>query len=198
MSVQLGQAAPPFRLPSGQGPETGPEDYRGRSNVVVWFTKGMGCPFCRQHMSQIVRGYPSFRALNAEVLEVTSTSLERGRLYVSKFNIPFPYLCDPGYSVQRTWGLEVRPHSLVWYGMALYGGMKLEPPPSDFGKVEPSLREFPGILADMDTGFYILDRNGVVRYALSGAYLADKAARQIPSNEEIVRELERCEARPDG
>jgi peroxiredoxin len=198
MSVQLGQVAPSFRLPSGQGPETGPEDYRGRRNVVVWFTKGMGCPFCRQHMSQIVRGYPSFRALNAEVLEVTPTSPERGRLYVSKFTIPFPYLCDPGYSVPRTWGLEARSHSLGWYGTALYKGMKLEPPPSDFGKVEPSLRELPGILADTDMGFYILDKAGVVRYALSGSYLAGKAVQQIPSNEEIVRELERCESEPVG
>jgi hypothetical protein len=158
----------------------------------------MGCPFCRQHMSQIVRGYPSFQALNAEVLEVTATSPERGRLYVSKFTIPFPYLCDPGYSVQRTWGLEVRSHSLGWYGMALYEGMKLEAPISDFGKVDPSLREFPSMLADVDTGFYILDRNGVVRYALSGSYNVGKAVRQIPSNEEIVRELQRCESGPVG
>jgi peroxiredoxin len=198
MSVQLGQVAPSFRLPSGQGQETGPEDYRGRSNVVVWFTKGMGCPFCRQHMSQIVRGYPTFQALNAEVLEVTSTSPERGRLYVSKFNIPFPYLCDPGYSVQRNWGVEVRSHSIGWYAMALYAGTKFDHPPSDFGEVKPSLREFPGMLADIDTGFYILDRNGVVRYALSGPYIVGKTARQIPSNEEIVRELERCESRLDS
>jgi peroxiredoxin len=198
MSVQLGQVAPSFRLPSGQGRETGPEDYRGRSNVLVWFTKGMGCPFCRQHMSQIVRGYPSFQALNAEVLEVTATSPDRGRLYVSKFNIPFPYLCDPGYSVQRAWGLEVRSHSLGWYATALIAGAKLHPPATDFGKVEPSLREFPGILADSDMGFYILDKAGVVRYALAGPYLDDKAARQIPSNDEIVRELERCESLSDG
>jgi len=194
-SVEVGRVAPSFRLPSGQGQDIGPDDYRGRHNVVVWFTKGMACPFCRQQMTQLVRGYPSFQALNAEILEVASTSPERGRLYVSKFNIPFPYLCDPEYRVRRSWGLDVRSHSLGWYAKGLYAGMMAmaEPPPNDFGKVQPSFGEFPGILADDDMGFFVLDRNGVVRYSLAGSYVVDRATRQIPSNEEIVRQLTLCE-----
>jgi putative peptide zinc metalloprotease protein len=193
-SVEVGQVAPSFRLPSGHGPEIGPDDYRGRQSVVVWFTKGMGCPFCRQHMTQLVRGYPSFRARNAEILEVTPTSPERARMYVSKFNIPFPYLCDPKRLVRRSWGLERRSHSVGWYAMAFYAGMTLDRPPSGFGKVEPSLGEIPHLLADDDMGFYILDKNGVVRYALAGSYIDGRAARQIPSDEEIVRELTQCES----
>jgi putative peptide zinc metalloprotease protein len=192
-SIEVGRVAPSFRLPSGQGPEIGPDDYRGRRNVVVWFTKGMGCPFCRQHMTQIVRGYPSFQALNAEVLEVTSTPPERGRLYVGKFNIPFPYLCDPEYRVCRSWGLGKRSHSLGWYARVLLAGTKIEPPPNDFGQVTPSLGEFPGMLADDDMGFFILDKSGVVRYSLAGSYSVGGVTRQIPSNEEIVRELRLCE-----
>lgn len=196
MNIEVGQVAPSFRLPSGQGPEIGLEDYRGRSNVVVWFTKGMGCPFCRQHMAQIVRGYAAFKSLNAEVLEVTTTPLERARVYLSKFNIPFPYLCDPEYRVQDAWGLTKRAHSLGWYAKALYAGATKEMPPSDFGEVRPSLGEMPGMLADVDTGFYILDRNGKVRYTLSGSYMAGETARPIPSNDEILRELKGCEAVP--
>jgi peroxiredoxin len=192
-SVEVGRVAPSFRLPSGQGPQIGPDDYRGRCSVVVWFTKGMGCPFCRQHMTQIVRGYPTFQALNAEILEVTSTPPGRGRLYVSKFHVPFPYLCDPDYHVRRSWGLGKRSHSLGWYARAFYAGMKIEPPPNDFGQVQPSLGEFPGMLADDDMGFFILDKNGVVRYSLAGSYVVAGVRRQIPSNEEIVRELTLCE-----
>jgi peroxiredoxin Q/BCP len=194
MDVVVGQTAPAFRLPSGQGPEIGPEDYRGRRNVVVWFTKGMGCPFCRRHMSQLVQGYPSFSALNAEILEVTPTPLDRARFYVSNYRIPFPYLCDPEYRVRRDWGLEKRSHSMAWYAGKLYKGAKVETPPDDFGKIgPPSLREFPSVLADDDMGFYIVDKLGVVRYSLAGSYVVDGASRPIPSNEEIVRELMLCE-----
>jgi len=192
-NVEVGRVAPSFRLPSGQGPEIGPEDYRGQQNVVVWFTKGVGCPFCRRHMSQMVQGYSSFQALNAEVLEVTLTPTARARFYVSNYKIPFPYLCDPDYRVRRTWGLEKSPHSLAWYAAKVYAGRNLGNLPSEFGNDNPSLREFPGVLADDDMGFYILDKNGVVRYSLAGSYVVEGAARQIPSNEEIVRELTLCE-----
>ena len=192
-SVEVGRIPPAFRLPSGQGPEVGPEDYRGRQNVVVWFTKGMGCPFCRRQMTQLVHAYPDLKALNAEILEVTSTPADRARLYVSNYRIPFPYLCDPDYRVRRSWGLEKRSHSLGWYALKVYEGMKLEKPPSDFGHELPSLREFPGALADLDMGFYILDKSGVLRYAVAGSYLVDGAARQIPTKEEIARELRLCE-----
>jgi peroxiredoxin len=192
-SPQVGQVAPSFRLPSGQGPAIGPDDYRGRRHVIVWFTKGMACAFCRHHMTQLLRGYPTFQNLNGEILEVTPTPPERARLYATKFNIPFPYLCDPDYRVRQSWGLEQRPHSIGWYAAAFYAGFTAPQPSSDFGKVQPALAEFPRLLADEDMGFYILDKNGVVRYALAGAYLDGKAARQIPSNEEIVRELKLCE-----
>ena len=46
--------------------------------------------------------------------------------------------------------------------------MKIKPPPNDFGNFAASLREFPGLLADTDMGFYILDRNSMVRYSAGG------------------------------
>jgi peroxiredoxin len=194
--VAVGQLAPSFRLQSGQGPEIGLQDFRGRSNVVVWFTKGMSCPFCRRHMSQLVEGYPSFSALNAEILEVTPTPPERARFYVTNYRIPFPYLCDSQRRVRREWGLEKRSHSLAWYAGKFYQGSKLEFAPDAFGKVTPpSLREFPTVLADDDMGFYIIDKHGVVRYSLAGSYVVAGASRPIPSNEEIVRELTLCEGK---
>ena len=66
-ALTAGQPAPGFRLPSAQGPEVALEDYRGRRNVIVWFTKGMACVFCRQHMSQLARAYGEIQRRNGEV-----------------------------------------------------------------------------------------------------------------------------------
>jgi peroxiredoxin len=191
--VTVGQQAPSFRLPSGQGPEVGPEDYRGRSNVIVWLTKGMACPFCRQHMSHLARGRAQLKALNTEILQVTPTPPSRARFYAQKFTLPFPYLCDPDNRVRAEWGLGYRPHSLAWYASKFYGGMTMATPPSDFGKIHPAFGELPNLLADDDEGFFILDRQGIVRYARTGSYMGEGGPRGIPSNEEIIRELERCE-----
>jgi peroxiredoxin len=190
-AVDVGHVAPSFRLPSGQGPEVGPEDYRGRHNVIVWFTKGMACAFCRTQMAQLRRGYSTLRDLNAEILQVTPTTPERARFYASRFPIPYPYLSDPDYRVRRAWGLEVRSHSLAWYARTLVSGLRLPEPPTDFGKVPGSVSEIPALLADEDMGFFILDRDGVVRYRLVGAYAGSEGTRPIPSNDEIAAELRR-------
>ena len=93
--VEVGQQAPSFRLVSGHGGEVSPTDYRGKSNLVIWFTKGMACPFCRTQMSQLARGMGRLKAAGAEVIQVTPTRPERARFYVQNFRVPFPYLCDP-------------------------------------------------------------------------------------------------------
>jgi hypothetical protein len=48
------------------------------------------------------------------------------------------------------------------------------------------------MLADDDMGFFIVDRAGVVRYALAGTYITETGARAIPGGDDIVRELQRC------
>lgn len=190
--MEIGQRAPDFRLPSGRGGEVGLADYRGRSSVIVWFTKGMACPFCRTQMSQLARGYAQIKALGAEILQVTATTPERARFFTKNFRIPFQYLCDPDYAVHRQWGVDVRSHSLPWYAKRFHAASKMPPaPPSEIGDPKTTLREMPQLLRDSDMGFFVLDREGFVRYTMSGSYLEGQASRQIPTMEEITRELVR-------
>lgn len=191
--IEVGQQAPPFRLPAGQGSEVGTEDYQGRSHLIVWFTKGMGCAFCRTQMSQLARGYPRLREAGAEVLQVTPTQPDRARFYARNFPIPFPYLCDPDYAVHRAWGLGVRSHSLAWYAKTFLAASKMpKPPPADIGDPKTPLRELATVLHDTDMGFFLLDRQGVVRFRHTAAYVGEQGFNTIPSVDEIVRQLERC------
>jgi peroxiredoxin len=195
--IEVGQRAPSFRLPAGHGGDIGPDDYRGRSSLIVWFTKGMACPFCRTQMSQLARGYPRLKAAGAEVLQVSPTKPERARFYARNFPIPFPYLCDPDYEIHRAWGLGVRSHSMLWYAKLMYEVTKMPmPPPAEIGDPRATLAERPALFHDTDMGFFVLDREGVVRYKQAGHYMTEHGVRQIPSADEIVRTLEQCEGRP--
>jgi peroxiredoxin len=191
-TIAVGQTAPSFRLPSGQGPEVALDDYRGEKNVIVWFTKGMACPFCRQQMSQLARIHGDIAARAAEVVEVTSSTLDRARVYAQKFGIRFPYLCDSDYSVRRAWGLGVRSHGPVYYATALYRGMSAPKVETEYVGEPFKLTEMPRLLTDEGMGFFIVDKRGVIRYALGGAYVTATGPRQIPSNAEILQELDRC------
>jgi peroxiredoxin len=201
-AIEVGQQAPTFRLPAGQGGEIGLDDYVGRKPVIVWFTKGMGCSFCRQHMSQLARGYPTIRDRGAEVVEITPTPPERARFYAQHYRLPFPYLSDPEYAVHRAWGLDVQPNTLRYLVSAVLMGMRMPDPPSDLGPAKPTLRELPKVVQATDMGFFVVDRAGVVRFALSGSYMAPPApgagptyaARPIPDQDEILEALEACAA----
>jgi peroxiredoxin len=197
-AVTVGAKAPSFRLPSAQGNELGPEDYRGRSNVILFFAKGMACGFCRQKMSQLSRGLPRFRALDTEILQVSPTTLERGRFYAKNFPLPFPYLCDPEYRVYGAYGMTPRAHSLVWKAKVLVQAIRMPQAENDFGPPKPSPRELGRLLNDDDLGLFVIDKQGVIRYANAGPYTTYEGSRivggrQIPSNEELIAELGRSQ-----
>jgi hypothetical protein len=143
-------------------------------------------------MSQLARAYPRIKEHGGEVLEVTNSTPARAQFYARRFALPFPYLCDSDYRVRAEWGLQKRPHGLGYYAKTLMACMKMTPPPNDFGDFKPALAEFPQVLADDDMGVFIVDRAGVVRYALAGAYFSEAGPTGVPGADEIVRELERC------
>jgi hypothetical protein len=65
-------------------------------------------------------------------------------------------------------------------------------PVSDLGNPRPSLAEIHSNLADTDMGFFLVDREGIVRWVVAGAYGSAQGVRGIPSTEDILRELERA------
>jgi peroxiredoxin len=200
--VAVGAVAPPFALPSAQGPIVDLVRYRGRSNVIVWFSKGFGCPFCRQVKSHLAREYPKFQAMNAELLEVTRTPVARAQLYARNFPLTFPYLCDPENVVRRAWGLDVRPMTLTSYAARMLSALwSPKAFPDDYGPsdhwgalpgVRASARELYHVMADEDTGFFIVDRRGVIRFADYGPWRTDGERRALPSHNRIFPVLEAC------
>ena len=191
---RIGERAPSFRLPVAQGGELGPEDFTNRRAVIVWFTKGMGCAFCRQQMSQIARAYPRIAERNAEVLEITGSTVARGQFYARRFALPFPYLCDPEGRARQAWGIASRSHGPGYYVKTLLAASRIPHPANDWGDFKPTITEMPRMLADEDMGFFIVDRAGVVRYTLTGAYFDAAGPRPVPGPDEILRELDRCAA----
>ena len=191
---RIGEPARPFRLPSAQGGEVGLDDFKGRHAVILWFTKGMACPFCRQQMSQLKRAHARIKDAGGEILEVTGSAPARAQFYARQFALPFPYLCDPDHRVHEAWGIGRRSHGLGYYAKTLVKAIRTEPPANDFGTFKPALSELPAVFADQDMGLFIIDRGGTVRYALTGAYSSEAGPRGVPGADELVRELQRCAA----
>ena len=158
----VGRAAPEFRLASAQGGELGPQDFRGTKRVVLWFSKGLFCPFCRRNMAQLGLRYPEIQALQAEVLQVTHNTLDEARGYLKHYPMKFPYLCDAERSAHERYGVEqtsVNLGGFVASGAAVVADFVLRgqstPPPIPF------LKRYAG--KDTEQAVFLLDREGIVR-----------------------------------
>jgi hypothetical protein len=66
----------------------------------------------------------------------------------------------------------------------------MKKPAAEIGNPKPTLGEMPSILHDSDMGFFVLDRDGVVRYARTTPYASEQGFNEIPSVEEILAQLE--------
>ena len=183
----VGRAAPEFRLAAAQGGEVGPQDMRGSKNVVLWFSKGIFCPFCRRSMAQLGLRYPDIQAAGAEVLQVTHNTFDEARGYLKHYPIKMPYLCDAERIVHNQYGVEMLP-----FGADSLGGFAVSvaavvtdlvtkgektPPPI------PYLRRYAG--KDSAQAVFVLDREGVVR---AEHRLAPNAP--LPSAADLIRALQ--------
>jgi len=101
----VGEAAPLFSLPSLSGATVDLASYRGRSNVVVWFSRGFTCPFCRVYTDGVRAGYEALRAVDAEVIQVAPNLLDSARRYFGESILPFPFVCDPDKRLYAVYGL---------------------------------------------------------------------------------------------
>jgi peroxiredoxin len=107
-----GAPAPDFRLRAAGGGELALSDYRGRGAVLLWFSKGLFCPYCRRNMARLSHGYGEIRARNAEVLQITHNTIEEANLYFRSYRLAMPYLCDADRAVHLRYGIPMEHQSI--------------------------------------------------------------------------------------
>jgi peroxiredoxin len=190
--LEVGTLAPNFRLASAQGGEIALEDYRGRRNVILWFSRGLFCPFCRRHMSQLSLGYRQIQERGAEILQVTYSTPEEARLYFRQYQLLFPYLCDPERSVYPLYGIHIIHKTLPTMVVAatvstavsmsdrLFRGEKT-------ASALPYIKRYGPMDIEQQASF-IIDKSGIIRYTH-----ASNSFGGHPSNSEYLRQLEKLQ-----
>src|SRR2546425_10745223 len=104
----IGERAPLFSLPSVRGPVVDLASYRERRNVIVWFSRGFTCPFCRIYTDGIRSNYEELQSAETEVIQVAPNLLESARRYFGPSPLPFPFVCDPDKRLFAVYGLGDR------------------------------------------------------------------------------------------
>lgn len=85
---------PHFRLPSTEGYDLGPGDFKHRRNLMVVFLHKAECIPCRALLKTLSGQYPRFQALEAEILAIIGGEKKVAKALHSQMQIPFPFLFD--------------------------------------------------------------------------------------------------------
>jgi peroxiredoxin len=200
--VSPGEAAPDFTLPAVDRNETvSLADYRGRSPVFLALFIGLWCPFCRRQIAQLGTTEGKLKALGVETLCVVATPAENARLYFKFRPTRMRLAADPELSTHRAYGLpkpEPTPEMMQAMGSTRINPTGDLPEPLPIPEAAMALAKMDGY-ADTKTdqsdlarqwpqlkGQFLIDRDGIVRWANIECAEGLAGIGRFPSDEEIL------------
>jgi peroxiredoxin Q/BCP len=104
MSLQIGDLAPDFTLPSDQHESISLRDLRGKK-VILYFYPKDNTPACTKEACDFRDSLPDFSAQNTVVLGVSKDSAIKHDKFKQKFGLPFTLLADENGNVCEAYGI---------------------------------------------------------------------------------------------
>jgi peroxiredoxin len=201
--LRPGEPAPDFTLPAVHREGTiSLADYRGRSAVFLAFFRGIYCPFCRRQIAKLGLSRDRLMAAGVDMLAVVASPLDRTRLYFQYRPTRVPLAADPEMTTHRAFGITKLPvtgellDALQTVRTDVGGELPKALPIAEVVNVLQEKDGFQLTAADsreeeeqfpMDTGQFLVDRDGIVRWVnfeLARGGLA--AIGRFPSDDEVL------------
>jgi peroxiredoxin Q/BCP len=104
-AVRVGDPAPDFTLPSATGEPVSLGEFRGRSEVVLFFYPKSHTPLCTAEACSFRDSYEAFREAEAEVIGISGDSDASHRLFAGRNQLPFRLLSDSDGSLRALYGV---------------------------------------------------------------------------------------------
>ena len=102
---RVGDPAPDFTLPSATGEMVSLADFRGKSEVVLYFYPKDNSPVCSAEACSFRDRYEAFRDAGAEVIGVSTDSAGSHQRFARRLGLPFLLLSDAGGAVRARYGV---------------------------------------------------------------------------------------------
>ncbi len=103
--MEEGDIAPDFTLPSQSGQMVSLKDFIGEKPVVLFFYPKDDTPGCTKEACAFRDDYEGFGKLDAEVIGISSDSVESHRSFAAKHNLPYTLLSDEERKVRKLYGV---------------------------------------------------------------------------------------------
>lgn len=114
--INVGEKAPNFTLPSQMGDNVTLSEYFGKKNVVLYFYPKDESTGCTKEACKFRDNYDVFTSLGAEVLGVSSQSIESHKSFATHHGLPFILLSDEKSEVRKLYGVSAG----IWPGRVTF------------------------------------------------------------------------------
>ncbi len=112
MTLNIGDAAPDFTLPTNGGGEITLSNLKGQ-NVVIYFYPKDDTPGCTKESCGFRDALPEFENLNAAIIGISKCSVKKHDKFVEKYDLNFPLASDENGRTCEDYG--------VWKEKNMYG-----------------------------------------------------------------------------
>jgi peroxiredoxin Q/BCP len=104
--VDIWSVAPDFTLPSQSEKMVSLRDFLGNKPVVLFFYPKDNTLGCTKEVCAFRDDYEEFGKLDAEVIGISSDSVDSHRRFASRHDLPFTLLSDEGGKVRKLYGVR--------------------------------------------------------------------------------------------
>lgn len=106
MGLKIGDVLPNFTAKDTNGNDFDSNNYIGKQSVVIYFYPKDDTPGCTTQACSFRDNYQDFKDLGAEVIGISSDSVQSHIKFKSKFNLPFILLSDNNKKLRKLFGVE--------------------------------------------------------------------------------------------
>ena len=103
--IQAGDKAPDFTLPSQSGEQVRLQDRLGDRVVVLYFYPKDNTPGCTAEACAFRDSHETFTDAGAEVIGVSSDSVDKHAAFAGRHELPFTLLSDKGGQARKSFGV---------------------------------------------------------------------------------------------
>jgi thioredoxin-dependent peroxiredoxin len=107
-SVEIGDPAPDFELPSQSGAQVRLSDFRGERVVVLYFYPKDNTRGCTAEACSFRDNYEVFTDAGAEVIGVSADSVTSHETFSRQYRLPFLLVTDSDGELRRRYGVQNR------------------------------------------------------------------------------------------
>ena len=105
-SVEVGERAPEFKLPSTMGGDISLSDFRNKKWVLLEFYGADFAPTCMANLLARKADFSRFEALGIQNLAASANLTFSQQTFAESMKLPYPLLSDfPGRNVMRSYGV---------------------------------------------------------------------------------------------